>query len=183
MLTPLLLITAPRSMGRSPINNVVYVRVGSVTVPQLRTSAPNPDPNDIATADANPHWHGTASGCPHAYDRLQNGPNGDDLSAARRVWMRPRQLLTWLISPLPLAGRSPRLSHSRRSGFNWGTGFSAWTIFPICWWMFQVSEWISTASRSGQPATITLDAVQDRQIRITAWLPSFPAGCSYIGRG
>ena len=63
---------------------VVVVEINSVPVPEVRTYRSNPDPTDIADADAQLALaKAQLEDAQRTYDRVQGGPNSDDLSAAQ----------------------------------------------------------------------------------------------------
>jgi HlyD family secretion protein len=142
---------------------VVMVHIGSITVPQLRTYRSNPDPNDIATADASLALaKAQLEDAQRAYDRLQSGPNGDDLSAAQARVDAAQAALNVAHISAPFNGTITQAMPIAGDQISIGT--QAFRVDDLSNLLVdvQVSEVDINNIAAGQPATITLDAVQNR---------------------
>jgi HlyD family secretion protein len=142
---------------------IVYVRVGSMTVPQLRTYRSNPDPTDIATADANLALaQAQLEDAQRAYDRLQNGPNTDDLSAAQARVDAAQAALNVAHISAPFSGTVTQAVPI--AGDQVSMGAQAFRVDDLSNLLVdvQVSEVDINNVAVGQPATITFDAVQSK---------------------
>jgi HlyD family secretion protein len=143
---------------------VVYVRVGSATVPQLRTYRSNPDPTDIATADANLALaQAQLEDAQRAYDRLQNGPNTDDLSAAQARVDAAQAALNVAYISAPFSGTVTQAVPI--AGDQVSVGAQAFRVDDLSNLLVdvQVSEVDINNVAAGQPVTITLDAASGKE--------------------
>ncbi|HUI89074.1 MAG TPA: efflux RND transporter periplasmic adaptor subunit [Anaerolineales bacterium] len=142
---------------------VTLVQIGSVTVPQLKTYRSEPDPTDIANADAQLALaKAQLEDAQRAYDRVQGGPNGDDLSAAQARVDAAQAALSVAHIIAPFGGTITQAQPM--SGDQVAVGTQAFRLDDLSS-MFvdvQVSEVDINNISVGQPATITFDAVQDK---------------------
>jgi HlyD family secretion protein len=142
---------------------IVYVRIGSATVPQLRTYRSNPDPTDIADADAQlALTQAQLEDAQRAYDRIQSGPNNDDLSAAQARVDAAQAALSVAHIVAPFNGTVTQAQPMPGDQVSMGT--QAFRIDDLSSLLVdvQVSEVDINSVAVGQPASITFDAVQGR---------------------
>ena len=139
---------------------VVVVQVGSVPVPQVRTYRSNPDPTDIANADAQLALaKAQLEDAQRAYDRVQGGPNNDDLSAAQARVDAAQAALSVAHITAPFSGT---ITQSKpMPGDQIAMGAQAFRLDDLSSLLVdvQVSEVDINSVSVSQPVTITLDAV------------------------
>jgi len=142
---------------------VVVVQVGSVPVPQVRTYRSNPDPTDIANADAQLALaKAQLEDAQRAYDRVQGGPNSDDLSAAQARVDAAQAALSVAHITAPFSGTITQAQPT--SGDQIALGAQAFRLDDLSSLLVdvQVSEVDINSVSVGQPATITFDAVSGK---------------------
>jgi HlyD family secretion protein len=142
---------------------VVVVQVGGVTVPQVRTYRSNPDPTDIANADAQLALaKAQLEDAQRAYDRVQGGPNSDDLSAAQARVDAAQAALSVAHITAPFSGTITQAQPT--SGDQIALGAQAFRLDDLSSLLVdvQVSEVDINSVSVGQPVTITLDAVSGK---------------------
>jgi len=143
---------------------VTLVQIGSVTVPQLRTYRSNPDPNDIADADAQLALaKAQLEDAQRAYDLIQNGPSSDDLSAAQARVDAAQAALSVAHIVAPFSGTITQAQPI--SGDQVALGTQAFRVDDLSNLLVdvQVSEVDINSVAVGQPVTITFDAVSGKQ--------------------
>ena len=142
---------------------VVVVQVGSVPVPQVRTYRSNPDPTDIANADAQLALaKAQLEDAQRAYDRVQGGPNNDDLSAAQARVDAAQAALSVAHITAPFSGT---ITQSKpMPGDQIAMGAQAFRLDDLSSLLVdvQVSEVDINSVSVSQPVTITLDAVSGK---------------------
>jgi HlyD family secretion protein len=142
---------------------VVIVQVGSVPVPQVRTYRSNPDPTDIANADAQLALaKAQLEDAQRVYDRVQGGPNSDDLSAAQARVDAAQAALSVAHVTAPFSGTITQAEPT--SGDQIALGTQAFRLDDLSRLLVdvQVSEVDINSVSVGQPATITFDAVSGK---------------------
>ncbi len=147
---------------------IVYVKVGSATVPQLRTYRSDPDPTDIADADAQLALaKAQLEDAQRAYDRIQNGPNGADISAAQAKVDAAKATLSVAQITAPFDGTVTVAQPM--SGDQVAPGTAAFRVDDLSNLLVdvQVSEVDINNVAVNQPVTITFDAVQGKEYRGT----------------
>ncbi|HUH98583.1 MAG TPA: efflux RND transporter periplasmic adaptor subunit [Anaerolineales bacterium] len=143
---------------------VTLVQIGSVTVPQLKTYRSNPDPSDIADADAQLALaKAQLEDAQRAYDRVQGGPNSDDLSAAQARVDAAQAALSVAHIVAPFSGTITQAQPI--SGDQVAVGTQAFRLDDLSNLLVdvQVSEVDINSVSLDQPVTITLDAVSGKQ--------------------
>jgi HlyD family secretion protein len=143
---------------------VVMVQVGPISVPQLRTYRSNPDPTDIANADAQLALaKAQLEDAQRAYDRVQGGPNSNDLSAAQARVDAAQAALSVAHVTAPFSGTITQAQPT--SGDQIAMGAQAFRLDDLSSLLVdvQVSEVDINSVSMGQPVTITLDAVSGKQ--------------------
>ena len=141
----------------------MVVQVGSVPVPQVRTYRSNPDPTDIANADAQlALTKAQLEDAQRAYDRVQGGPNSDDLSAAQARVDAAQAALSVAHITAPFSGTITQAQPT--SGDQVALGTQAFRLDDLSSLLVdvQVSEVDINSVSVGQPVTITLDAVSGK---------------------
>ncbi len=149
--------------GPVTYQEVVVVQVGSVPVPQVRTYRSNPDPTDIANADAQlALTKAQLEDAQRAYDRVQGGPNSDDLSAAQARVDAAQAALSVAHITAPFSGTITQAQPT--SGDQVALGTQAFRLDDLSSLLVdvQVSEVDINSVSVGQPVTITLDAVSGK---------------------
>ncbi len=149
--------------GPVTYQEVVVVQVGSVPVPQVRTYRSNPDPTDIANADAQLALaKAQLEDAQRAYDRVQGGPNSDDLSAAQARVDAAQAALSVAHITAPFSGTITQAQPT--SGDQVALGTQAFRLDDLSSLLVdvQVSEVDINSVSVGQPATITFDAVSGK---------------------
>ena len=143
---------------------VVTTQVGGVLVPQLRTHRSNPDPSDIADADAQLALaKAQLEDAQRAYDRLQNGPNSDDIKAAQARVDAAQAALSVSQITAPFSGTVTQAQPIAGDQVSIGAeGFRLDDLSDLLVDV-QVSEVDINSVSVGQPVTITLDAVSGKQ--------------------
>ena len=142
---------------------VVIVQVGSVPVPQVRTYRSNPDPTDIADADAQLALaKAQLEDAQRAYDRIQGGPNSDDLSSAQARVDAAQATLSVAHITAPFSGTITQAQPT--SGDQIALGAQAFRLDDLSSLLVdvQVSEVDINSVSVGQLATITFDAVSGK---------------------
>jgi len=142
---------------------VVIVQVGSVPVPQVRTYHSNPDPTDIANADAQLALaKAQLEDAQRTYDRVQGGPNSDDLSAAQARVDAAQATLSVAHITAPFNGTITQAQPT--AGDQIALGAQAFRLDDLSSLLVdvQVSEVDINSVAVGQPVTITLDAVSGK---------------------
>ena len=150
--------------GPVTYQEVVLVQEGSITVPQLKTYRSNPDPTDIANADAQlALTKAQLEDAQRAYDRVQGGPNSDDISAAQARVDAAQATLSLAQIVAPFSGTITEAQPT--SGDQVGIGTQAFRLDDLSDLLVdvQVSEVDINSVSVGQPVTITLDAVSGKQ--------------------
>ncbi|MGA7195412.1 MAG: efflux RND transporter periplasmic adaptor subunit [Anaerolineales bacterium] len=143
---------------------VVMTQIGAVTVPQLRTYRSNPDPSDIADADAQLALaKAQLEDAQRAYDLIQNGPDSADLSAAQARVDAAQAALSVAHIVAPFSGTITQAQPI--SGDQVALGTEAFRLDDLSNLLVdvQVSEVDINSVAVGQPATITFDAVSGKQ--------------------
>ncbi len=151
--------------GPVTYQEVVLVQVGGVAVPQVRTYRSNPDPTDIANADAQLALaKAQLEDAQRAYDRVQGGPNSDDLSAAQARVDAAQAALSVAHITAPFSGTITQAQPT--SGDQIALGTQAFRLDDLSSLLVdvQVSEVDINSVSVGQPVTITLDAVSGKHI-------------------
>ena len=139
-------------------------QIGAVTVPQLRTYRSNPDPSDIADADAQLALaKAQLEDAQRAYDLIQNGPDSADLSAAQARVDAAQAALSVAHIVAPFSGTITQAQPI--SGDQVALGTEAFRLDDLSNLLVdvQVSEVDINSVAVGQPATITFDAVSGKQ--------------------
>ncbi len=142
---------------------VVVVEINSVPVPEVRTYRSNPDPSDIADADAQLALaKAQLEDAQRAYDRVQGGPNSDDLSAAQARVDAAQAALSVAHITAPFSGTITQAEPT--SGDQITLGTQAFRLDDLSSLLVdvQVSEVDINSVSVGQPATITFDAVSGK---------------------
>ena len=149
--------------GPQTYQEVVLIQVGGVAVPQVRTYRSNPDPTDIADADAQLALaKAQLEDAQRAYDRVQGGPNSDDLSAAQARVDAAQAALSVARITAPFSGTITQAEPT--SGDQIALGTQAFRLDDLSSLLVdvQVSEVDINSVSVSQPATITLDAVSGK---------------------
>ncbi len=149
--------------GPVTYQEVVVVEINSVPVPQVRTYRSNPDPTDIANADAQLALaKAQLEDAQRAYDRVQGGPNSDDLSAAQARVDAAQAALGVAHITAPFSGTVTQAQPT--SGDQVALGTQAFRLDDLSSLLVdvQVSEVDINSVSVGQPATITFDAVSGK---------------------
>jgi HlyD family secretion protein len=150
--------------GPVTYQEVVLIKVGSMTVPQLRTYRSDPDPTDIANADAQLALaQAQLEDAQRAYDRLQSGPNSDDLSAAQARVDAAQAALSVAHIVAPFSGT---ITQSQpMPGDQVSIGTQAFRVDDLSNLLVdvQVSEVDINSVAVNQPVTITFDAVLGKE--------------------
>jgi HlyD family secretion protein len=143
---------------------IVYTQVGSASVPRIKTYRSNPDPSDIANADAQLALaKAQLEDAQRAYDRVQGGPNKDDLAAAQARVDAAQATLSVAHIIAPFSGTVTQAQPM--PGDQVAVGTQAFRVDDLSDLLVdvQVSEVDINSVAAGQPATITLDAVTGKQ--------------------
>ena len=149
--------------GPVTYQEVVVVQVGSVPVPEVKTYRSNPDPTDIANADAQLALaKAQLEDAQRAYDRVQGGPNSDDLSAAQARVDAAQAALSVAHITAPFSGTITQAEPT--SGDQIALGAQAFRLDDLSSLLVdvQVSEVDINSVSVGQLATITFDAVSGK---------------------
>src|SRR5271157_312039 len=149
--------------GPITYQEVVLTQVGAVTVPQLRTYRSQPDPTDIANADAQLALaKAQLEDAQRAYDRVQGGPNSDDLSAAQARVDAAQAALSVAHITAPFSGTITQAQPT--PGDQIAIGTQAFRLDDLSSLLVdvQVSEVDINSVSVGQSATITFDAVSGK---------------------
>jgi len=150
--------------GPVTYQEVVLAQVGGVAVPQVRTYRSQPDPTDIANADAQLALaKAQLEDAQRAYDRVQSGPNSDDLSAAQARVDAAQAALSVAHIVAPFSGTITQAQPT--PGDQIALGTQAFRLDDLSSLLVdvQVSEVDINSVSVGQPVTITLDAVSGKQ--------------------
>jgi len=150
--------------GPVTYQGVVWVQVGSVTVPQLKTYRSTADPTDIANADAQLALaKAQLEDAQRAYDRVQGGPSSDDLSAAQARVDAAQATLNVAHIVSPFSGTVTQAQPM--PGDQVSVGMQAFRVDDLSDLLVdvQVSEVDINNVAVGQPATVTFDAVSGKE--------------------
>ncbi len=150
--------------GPITYQEVVLTQVGAVTVPQVKTYRSQPDPTDIANADAQLALaKAQLEDAQRAYDRVQSGPSSDDLSAAQARVDAAQAALSVAHITAPFSGTITQALPT--PGDQIALGTQAFRLDDLSSLLVdvQVSEVDINSVAVGQPATITFDAVSGKQ--------------------
>ncbi|HEY9151510.1 MAG TPA: efflux RND transporter periplasmic adaptor subunit [Anaerolineales bacterium] len=142
---------------------VVMSQVGGVTVPQLKTYRSNPDPTDIANADAQLALaKAQLEDAQRAYDRLQSGTDSSQLSAAQARVNAAQAAVDEAQIAAPFSGTITQAQPMPGDQVSMGTQAFRLDDLSNLLVDVQVSEVDINSVAVGQPATITFDAVSGK---------------------
>ncbi len=133
-------------------------------VPQLKTYRSNPDPSDIADADAQLALaKAQLEDAQRAYDLIQNGPDSGDLSAAQARVDAAQAALSVAQITAPFSGTITQAEPI--SGDQVALGTQAFRLDDLSNLLVdvQVSEVDINSVSVGQPVSITFDAVSGKE--------------------
>ena len=150
--------------GPVTYQKVILVQVGSTTIPEVKTYRSDPDPTDIANADAQLALaKAQLEDAQRAYDRIQSGPNSDDLSAAQARVDAAQAALSVAHIVTPFNGTVTQAEPI--SGDQVTMGTQAFRVDDLSSLLVdvQVSEVDINSVAVGQSVTIALDAVPNKQ--------------------